>query len=111
MPDPNSPLAIGWLLMTLAAVLFAVERAVALWKNLRAEPPYHQQFASTTETQRIDRENASARSQIYRRLDEIDASIARLNERTQTTNETVAHIATELREVGKDVSAALAKLG
>jgi hypothetical protein len=49
LPDPHSPLAVGWIVITLAGVLLIVERAVALVRGFRRVPAIDAEFATKAE--------------------------------------------------------------
>lgn len=98
---------------TLAAqkqLIAAASEEINLLKDSRYKDLMAVSAQISTAIQQGARDGTESRRQIHHRLDTMEGTIQRLDERTQSTNKTLETIAAEVREVGKEVAAALAQL-
>ena len=89
LPDPNSFASIGWIVVTIGAVLAIVYYAVAIWTMTRPQPPLHDQF------EQIRTEARDGRAKLHKHLESAQAHIEK----------TIATMQTDIRDHDRKIVA------
>lgn len=115
MPDPNSYASIGWVVVSLGALMLIVERGVALFKHFGSSPPagelaitnaqLAERLAQLEEQRELDLRTGSERRQkIYAELKsqredfqrETKAIYERIERTEKTFHEAIRHLPNEI---------------